>query len=276
VSRWFSRPPARLADRPPWRVRDKHQARFLAKHKPPHTMKQHRQTIPGWAFAAISLLAAADLPAAFIIATNGSLGAGNYAYTGPGGTAASTGTASAGNLPATTDVPPTFFTLAHIYGGNGTTDEYTFTYSPALDSDNTTFGANTVFNLPQNLRSTGLDGGTGGFYNVYRLHPANPGVSGGNTTYRVFVNGGLEITEVINQNLADLGTGQNIGRWERIGSVAVPNASDILSVKMTPDSSTFVSMRASGIMFEYTGPIPEPAAGALLGLGVWVFLRRRR
>lgn len=239
-------------------------------------MKQTMPTITGWAIAALGLLATADLRAAFIIATNGSLGAGNYAYTGPGGTAASNSTASAGNLPATTDSPPTFFTLAHIFGGNGTTDEYTFTYTPANNPDNTQFPANTVFNLQQNLRSTGLVGGTGGIYNVYRLHPANPNVSGGNTIYRLFLNGGLAATEIIDQNPANFATGQNAGRWERIGSVAAPDASAILTVTMTPTTSTYVSMRASGIMFEYAGPIPEPATGALLGLGACVLLRRRR
>jgi hypothetical protein len=239
-------------------------------------MKPTMPTITGWAIAVLGLLATADLRAAFIIATNGSLGAGNYAYTGPGGTAATNSTASAGNLPATTDSPPTFFTLAHVYGGNGTTDEYTFTYTPANNPDNTPFAANTVFNLQQNLRSTGLAGGTGGIYHVYRLHPANPNVSGGNTIYRLFLNGGLQATEIIDQNAANFAAGQNVGRWERIGSVAAPDASNILTVTMTPTNSTFVSMRASGIMFEYAGPIPEPATGTLLGLGACVWLRRRR
>lgn len=247
-----------------------------ATHNPPHIMKQTMPTITGWAIAALGLLATADLPAAFIIATNGSLGAGNYAYTGPGGTAASNSTASAGNLPATTDSPPTFFTLAHVYGGNGTTDQYTFTYTPGSNPDNTDFAPNTVFNRQQNLHSTGLAGGTGGIYNVYRLHPADPKVSGGNTIYQLFLNGGLQATESIDQNPANFAAGQNVGRWERIGSVGVPNASDTLTVTMTPTNSTFVSMRASGIMFEYAGPIPEPATGALLGLGACVLLRRRR
>lgn len=225
----------------------------------------------------IVLSALGPAHAAFIIATDGSLGAGNYAYTGPpAGSVASTSTASGGNLPATTDPTPTFFTLNHIFGGNGTTDEYTFTYSPALDGDNQAFAAGTPFNSLQGLFASGLSGGGAGFYDVYRLHPANPGVSGGNTTYQIKLNGGLELTQVIDQNAANLGTGENIGRWELIGNVGLANASDTLAVTMTPDSSTFVSMRASGIMLEYTGPIPEPASALLLGLGTIALLGGRR
>jgi hypothetical protein len=225
------------------------------------------------------LLATAITNAAFIIATDGSLGAGNYAYTGPGGTAASVGVASAGQLPATTDVPATFFTLNHVYGGNGTTDQYTFTYSPSLHNDNFTVASGTLYNslgANPDLRATGLSGGGAGIYNVYRIHPGNPTVSGGNTTYRVSVNSTLTLTEVIDQNAADLTNGRNIGRWELIGSVNVLNAADVITVTMAPDTSTFVSMRASGIMFEYVAPIPEPGSVALLCLGAMAFCGRHR
>ena len=245
---------------------------------PPHTMKSNTPTITGLAFDAISLFATANLRAAFIIATDGSLGAGHFAFTGGPGGAPRASTASAGNLPAYTDSPQTFFTLGHAYGGTAAPHQYTFTYAPGSDPDNTVFATNTVFNLQQNLRATGLTGGGSGFYNIYRLHPANPSVSGGNTTYRLFING-VELpalAQAIDQNAANLATGENAGRWELIGMVAVPNASDTVAVTMTPDSSTFVSMRASGIMFEYAGPIPEPATGVLLGLGACVLLRRRR
>lgn len=249
---------------------------------PPPVMKLTASRIGTGALAAAALFGAAGLSkAAFIIATDGSLGAGNYAYTGPGGTAASAGIASAGQLPATTDVPATFFTLNHVYGGNGTTDEYTFSYKPSDDGNNTDFAAGTLYNslgTDPDLVSSGLDGGTAGFYNIYRIHPGDPGVSGGLTTYQVFVNG-LELAglgQSIDQNAADLATGANIGRWELIGSVGVPNATDLVTVTMTPDSSTFVSMRASGIMFEYVAPIPEPGSVALIGIGGLALLYRRR
>jgi uncharacterized protein (TIGR03382 family) len=86
----------------------------------------------------------------------------------------------------------------------------------------------------------------------------------------------LLLTEVIDQNAADLTSGRNIGRWELIGSVAVPNATDAVTVTMTPTSSTFVSMRASGMMFEYIAPIPEPGSAAFLVLAAASLLRRRR
>ena len=234
------------------------------------------------AIISIGLLATSTANAAFIIEANdvaGRLGEGNFAYTGAGGTAASYSSASAGALPATTDTPSTFFTLRHAFGGNGTADEYTFSYSPASDGDNQPFAAGTLYNslgASPDLRSTGLPGGAAGTYNVYRIHPATTNVSGGPTTYQVVVNSTLVLTEIIDQNAADIPTGRNIGRWEMIGSVDLLNASDSVTVTMTPQTSTFTSMRASGIMFEYAAPIPEPSSTVLLGLAAGLLLRRRR
>jgi hypothetical protein len=235
------------------------------------------------ALASTALLTIGTANAAFIIETSGTLGSGNYAYTGPGGTAASTSTASSGNLAAFTDVPQTFFTLAHVYGGNSPTlDQYTFTYSPATDGDNVAFTAGDLYNsrgaLPD-LAATGLAAVSTGTYNVFRIHPANPGTTLGNTTtYNVQVNGGLTLTETIDQNPANFATGENVGRWELIGSVDLLNPTDTVSVTMTPNGNPigFVSMRASGIMFEYVGPVPEPSSAALLALGSMIFLGRRR
>ncbi|VGO17558.1 hypothetical protein PDESU_06155 [Pontiella desulfatans] len=217
--------------------------------------------------------------AAYIIEasdTVGRLGEGNFSYTGTGGTSASYSDASAGTLPATTDPTPTFFSLRHAFGGNGTADEYTFTYSPLTDGDNKVFASNTVYNLPQNLRSTGLSGGNAGTYNVYRIHPQTGNVSGGLTTYQMLVNGSLEGSEAINQNADNLVAGENIGRWELLGSVDLLNATDTVTVTMTPESSSYTSMRASGIMFEYVSPIPEPSVVALLGIGSLLIWVRRR
>jgi hypothetical protein len=228
----------------------------------------------GSVIALLALFTAHTTPAAFIIEANGALGAGNYAYTGPGGTAASLSSTSIGNLPAVGD--GTFFTLNHVFGGNGTTDEYTFTYSPAANGNNTTFAAGTIFNslgAAPDLVSSGLTGGTAGIYNVYRIAPANPGISGGNTTYQLSVNGDLKVSQSIDQNAANLATGENIGRWELLGSVNLLNNTDTVTVTMTPDASTYVSMRASGIMFE---PIPEPSVVAMLGIGFILLWVRRR
>ena len=229
------------------------------------------------AIAVIALLIAHAASAAYIIEASdagGRLGEGHFTYTGAGGTAASYSTASGGQLPASSDVPSTFFTLRHAFGGNGTTDEYSFTYTPLSDDDNTVFAENTSFNLPQNLRSSGLSGGEAGTYNVYRIHPSTDNVSGGTTTYQLFVNGGLEATEGIDQNAANLATGENIGRWELLGSVDLLNNTDTVTVTMTPDTSSFVSMRASGIMFERV--IPEPAVLAMVGIGSALMWVRRR
>ncbi len=227
--------------------------------------------------AASGLVTALPVQAVFIIETNGTLGSSNFAYTGgAGGTARTSSTSSSpGLLPAVAD--GTFFTYDHVFGGTVAPHQYTFTYSPASDPDNHSFTVGTDYNLPQGLESSGLAGGTAGIYNVYRITQANPGVTAGNTTlYEVFVNGGLEASETVDQNAADLAAGENIGRWELIGSVSVFNASDTVSVTMTPSTDGFVSMRAHGMMFEYVAPIPEPGITALAGLGLLGLLRRRR
>lgn len=237
--------------------------------------------INGVLAAAVFFGAASLSNAAFIIATDGSLGAGNFAFTGGVGGAPRASTSSAGNLPATTDTPPTFFTLNHVYGGTATPHEYTFTYTPSAQTDNVPFAAGTLYNSlgpDPDLLSSGMSGGTDGFYNIYRIHPANPSATGGLTTYRVFVNG-LELAglaQAIDQNADDLASGRNIGRWELIGTVAMFDANDTVSVTMAPETDSFVSMRASGIMFEYVAPIPEPSAAMLAGLGCLALLYRRR
>lgn len=238
------------------------------------------------ATALLLFLAVHTASAAYIIEASDDparLGLGNFTYTGAGGTAASYSTAAAGNLPATTDATPTFFTLRHAYGGNSATgDEYTFTYSPAVDGDNTAFAAGTLYNslgAAPDLVSSGMSGGTAGIYNVYRIAPANPGTTAGNSTiYDVSVNGGLQLTQTIDQNAANLATGENVGRWELIGSVALSNNTDAVTVTMTPTPNPigFVSMRASGIMFEYAAPIPEPSAMVMLGIGSGLILVVRR
>ena len=83
---------------------------------------------------------------------------------------------------------------------------------------------------------------------------------------------------MIHQNLVDLASGTGVGRWELLGSVSLFNATDTVEVTMTPtpNAAGFVSMRASGIMFEYVAPIPEPGTAALLGLGGLVVIFRRR
>ena len=56
----------------------------------------------------------------------------------------------------------------------------------------------------------------------------------------------------------------------------IHEATDTVTVTMTPESSTFVSMRASGIMFEYAIPEPSFTVGlAALACLALVALRRR-
>lgn len=247
-------------------------------------MKQFLPLLTSGAILLTGLFSTNTADAAYVIEASDegdALGLGHFTYTGTAGTAQYSN-ASGGQLPSTTDPTPTFFTLRHTWGGTSlVNDEYTFTYTPGTDGDNTVFAPGTSYNLPQSLSSTGLVGGAAGYYNIYRIAPGNPSVTAGNSAiYNVFLNGlpQLPLTQTVDQNAANLVTGENVGRWELIGNVGLASATDTVIVTMTPtpNPTGYTSMRASGIMFEYVAPIPEPSLATLLGLGALVLIGRRR
>jgi hypothetical protein len=81
------------------------------------------------------------------------------------------------------------------------------------------------------------------------------------------------------QNIANLSTGSGVGLWELVAQVAVTDPAHTISLNITPDTTppSYTGVRTAGVLFDYTGPIPEPGAVVLVGLG-WALLglRRRR
>ncbi|MEM1011098.1 MAG: PEP-CTERM sorting domain-containing protein [Planctomycetota bacterium] len=228
------------------------------------------------AAAAAACGLAGTAQAAFIVEALGTA-SGNYAYTGAGGTAAS-GPSTGVSAPGTSSA-------GSIFGGNGTVDEYTYSYTPAVDADNTVFAPGTALNSfwdpdgtdpNDGLFATGLVGGVAGFYNVYTVWPETTNTSSQPTTFVATGDQG-DATYVVNQNINSLDTGAGIGLWELIGTIAIEDPSATYTVTQNHDGSPgFVSMRSFGVLWEYAGPIPEPASASLLGLASFGLLRRRR
>lgn len=188
----------------------------------------------------------------------------NYAYLPAGGAASVT--ALGGTAPGLSGI------VSSIYGGNGATDTYRFSYTPGPNVDNTLFTPGLLLgdNYAVPNYATGLTGGSSGRYNVYATWVVSANVSGGGTTFKVSSDGPLITSPLINQNTGMSGTpGGNAG-WFLLGTVDL-TAGTTYTVDMTPVSSTFVSMRSAGVMWEL---IPEPSTLALSIAGGLVLLGR--
>lgn len=165
-----------------------------------------------------------------------------------------------------------------IFGGNGTVDldTYTYSYSPGIDGDNLPLASGTALNDDGDF-SGGVTAGGTGLYNVFATWPISNNVSGGDTTFRLSGGGGTAFSVSLDQNtvqgFVDPTNDQTFsgGEWIFLGTANL-NAAFSYTLTQTPSSNSFVSMRAAGVLFD---PIPEPATAALLGLGGLALLSRR-
>jgi hypothetical protein len=153
-----------------------------------------------------------------------------------------------------------------IFGGNGTAepDTYLYFYSPAIQGDNLAIAPGT--DLGNGSFSGGLTAGGSGLYNVYASWPTSTNVSGGLTTYTLEDGDGNSIFSTQVDQL----TNGNI--WVLLGTADLDAATRYV-VRQTAGTNTFVSMRASGVLFDPV--IPEPAALGLISLASVAALRRR-
>lgn len=141
-----------------------------------------------------------------------------------------------------------------IFGGNGSSDTYVFTYAPDSQIDNHFLDPGTPLGVGN--YASGATGGGPGRYAVYASWLASTNVTGGLTKYRIDTAGGSTSFS------ADQNGSGNV--WVKLGEIDY--TSGPITVTQTATSNTYVSMRAAGVLFElmsdgtgagYTGP-PGP------------------
>lgn len=165
-----------------------------------------------------------------------------------------------------------------VFGGapsdpnNYAGDSYIFTHNPSTQPDN--LATTPTTDLGEGNTASGRVGGGNGSYDVYATWPFTSSVSGGLTQYDV-VAPGDSFSVLINQNDDDELFGSD-GRghvWVYLGSIDYTGG-DITVTQFPTVQSSFVSMRAAGLLFERT--VPEPGTLTLLGLAVLGMTTKRR
>lgn len=155
-----------------------------------------------------------------------------------------------------------------IFGGNGVNfvDQYVYTYSPDSQADNLNLAAG--LDLGEGNEATGFVGGGMGAYRVYAAWPFTNNVSGGLVTYSA-TTGGDSFSIDIDQNGNGAGRGD---AWVLLGEIDY--AGGAITLTQEAGTNTFVSMRASAVMFEAV--VPAPSSVGLLALAGLAASRRRR
>ena len=167
-----------------------------------------------------------------------------------------------------------------VFGGNGVNepDTYVYTYDPDVDGDNLSLAAGTPLNDDGDVAG-GFAAGGSGRYKVYATWPLTDNVSGGLTRY--------QLTDDLSNTLFDVRMDQNGGdgpgnaatgglsggdEWILLGDVSL-DAARTYTLIQQPETNSFVSMRAEGVLFDR---IPEPTSVMLLGVLVCGLLAARQ
>ncbi len=222
-----------------------------------------KKAIAGLGCAAV-MVVATSAQGAFMIEPNGKASGNFFATNGTGSSTA----AGAGTLAA----PGLTSGAASVFGGA----DYIYTYTPSADIDNTVFGVGQPLNSNAGLAATGATGGTAGVYNVYLTYPQSANNGGMPAIYNIDVDGDsiTDVTNSYDQNVASLVTGLGIGLWELVGQITITDASQPVTLTITPSTTPdFVGVRTAGVVFEI---VPEPATLGLMGLGGLAMLSRKR
>lgn len=162
-----------------------------------------------------------------------------------------------------------------IFGGDGINDPdtYVYYYTPGDDGDNLALAAGTALNNDGDFAS-GLPAGVTGTYDIYATWPITSNVSGGPTRYTLSDGVSTLFTVDVDQNTIQDGEGDGAGNeWIYLGTGLLETGKRYSLTQEAIGGNTFVSMRASGVLFER---IPEPSSVLLLTLAGLGLIRRGR
>lgn len=228
---------------------------------------------------------AASVQAAFIVEP-GSGGKANANFSVADGAPSTSGAGTAVGLSGS----------ASVFGGSGSDDVWTFSYTPGVDVDNTVIAAGTVLGthridppgnpagvVAEEQVATGLEGGVSGTYKVYTTWIGSGNVDVAGSTFTITSDGAPIVLNPVDQNAfapngptASGEAGWN--KWLLIGTVEL-TAGNTYTVVQDANNPSFVSQRSAGVMWELQpAGIPEPSSIALVGLaaaGLAVVVRRR-
>jgi hypothetical protein len=182
-------------------------------------------------------------------------------------------------------------------------DQYTYRYTPGVDSDNapipttTSLGNSSATDADGSgpilpvyvtapLLATGQVGGATGIYNVYFTTVTSTNVDASGSRFDITSDLPTVSLNPVNLNDGNTGpdevagtpyTGGANNRWLLIATVPL-TAGTTYTVTQTANAATFVSQRSAGVMWEYVGPVPEPATFMLASIGILSIgcLRRRK
>ncbi len=233
-------------------------------------------------FAALSItmLAAAQSQAAFVVSGTPISASPNFSFGGDTTTAGtSISSAAVGLAPGSTS----------IFGGDGVSfgDTYIASYTPGTDADNffpsagSLLGSTTGFGTEL---ASGFVGGASTTYKVYVSVPATTNVNVAGSNFTVTGDGAPVVVAALNLNNAGSGADLDPGpafvggannSWYLLGTVDL-TAGVTYSVTQDANANSFVSQRLAGVMWEAQTGIPEPTSLALVGLGMTVLLASRR
>jgi hypothetical protein len=140
-----------------------------------------------------------------------------------------------------------------IFGGNSATvDRYQWTYKPGTDADNAAFTTGQA--LGAGNLATGLTGGGSGLYRVYAAWLQSANISDNGAVPTNYIATGDGPSAIANYNQDEDTNGAVVGNvWQLIGLVNL-TAGNTYTVTQAAPNSSFVSMRAAGVMWELVTP----------------------